>query len=326
MDKKNDFSTKCDELLKKIEEDCDAAKEKKALVRSMEALQNKRSSENVSFFTAQGTNLENDDEMDLSTDDSSKFEDFLALYLSDYKNMSGDIKFEELLAFLPARNNGYYSDLIKRLIFESMHEISVWSNYHDSNSDDLSTEDLQFYSEFIKSERKKIALLRKALVHEDTVSNDDEVEENKLVLVPTPGGNIRIIEDLQHISPEYYPAFLELIKSIQEGTFTYLKPIAYGLKSTIFEVKGFKERVVFARIKGNHYALISAFVKKADTDKQYRNNLFRQYDNFKKQEGFLIESLDWEEFVKENDLQVEEMYRLLGKESSKKLKRGELHG
>lgn len=321
---KSELEKQCDELLRKIESDYSKTKEKRQLLNKLEA-SNKSNAEGVSNFSF------NDDISETgsfySSDDTEKFENFVGMYLPEYKNIDGStISFEDILSFLPKNDNGYFNDLIYRLIMESKREIAEWTNSAVGDAESLNDEDLAFYYDYIDEEERKISLLKKALTYKFDDSSDKEVTKNEMILVPTPNGNIRIIEDLLHISPEYYPAFLELVKSIEDGSFLGFKYITNDFMSGLLEVKGFKVRVLFSRLRDNCYAVIAAFVKKSDCDKQYRANLLNRYLNFKMHEDQILKQLDNPEFIEANKLQVEELYRVLGSEDSKELKRGELHG
>ena len=321
----NNLVKKCEDLIKQIEKDCDMANSKRKHLLKLEEISKKVN--NNSF-----NNLFEEDDNDTLCeenldDESSKYEEFVESYIQGYKDIDGSkISFEEILDFLPSRENGYFKDLVQRLIFESKKEISEWTRSSQDVISELSEEDLAFYYDYIDAEERKISLLRKALTYEPVVSLEKKQVENELILVPTPTGNIRIIEDIQHITPEYYPAFLELINSIKDGSFLGFKPLSNGAKYGLAEVKGFKVRVLFSRLKDNYYAVITAFVKKTDSDKLYRTNLMNRYVNFKMHEDDLIKKLDDSSFLEENELQVQELYNILGADEKKEYKRGGLNG
>lgn len=323
---KNSSDNRCESLLAEIEKDCESAKKKRSLLNKLEITASNNTRDNEYVFSSEDDSCELDCD-NTSFDDLSKFENFVAIYLGEYKNIDGsNVTFDEIIRFLPDKNNGYYKDLIFRLILESKKEITDWKNSVVVDEVELSEDDLTFYYDYIDAEERKISLLKKALTYEIETTNVEEKVDNELILVPTPTGNIRVIEDLQHITPEYYPAFLELIKSVKDGTLLGYKPLTNGAKYGLAEVKGFKVRVVISRLRDNYYAIITAFVKKSDSDKQYRANLMNRYLNFKMHEDSLIKQLDNPEFIDANRLQVEELYRLLGEESVKEFKKGELNG
>ena len=139
-----------------------------------------------------------------------------------------------------------------------------------------------------------------------------KVEKNNLVFVPTLSGNIRALDDLEHIPSEYYSRFKDLFDSIVDGTFKNVKVFAsnsplYG----ITEVRGFKVRVVFTRLSSDTYAIITAFVKKSDKDKLYNeslNNIVREYRGL---EASLKANLNNPEFMKENEKSVQQLWNIL---------------
>ena len=156
-----------------------------------------------------------------------------------------------------------------------------------------------------------------------------EVQEhkNRIVLIPTISGNIRVIDELEHIPSDYYDSFLELINSIINGTFKNVKTFTSNYHLTgISEVKGFKTRVVFSRLDKNTYGLITAFVKKTDTDKLYKDTLTRKVSHFKENEAKLKEKIKDKEFMELNDLYVEELFNLISpKEAEVELKKVNNH-
>ena len=86
------------------------------------------------------------------------------------------------------------------------------------------------------------------------------------------------------------------------------------------EVRGFQVRIVFTRISKNQYALITAFTKKCDNDKGYRDSLAQKLSDYRLIEGKIKELAQDEEFLKENQLNVERLYALLGKVEEPTLK------
>ena len=323
----NVLANRCEELLRLIEKECDNARKKRETLSKLETPSTIDDDSMLSNFLYSDDKLKNDDlDEDECMDEASKFEEFVASYLPGYNEIDGSVvTFEEILDFLPSKENGYFYDLIQRLIFETKKEIAEWVSESKEILSELIEEDYIFYYDYIDALERKISLLKKALTY-DRKQGEETKEENKLILVPTPSGNIRIIEDLQHISPEYYPAFLELIESIKDGSFCGFKPLSNGAKYGLAEVKGFKVRVLFSRLKDNYYAVIGAFVKKSDSDKFYRSNLLNRYYNFKMHEDELINNLDNDEFISENELQVQELYRILGVSDIKEYKKGGLSG
>ena len=312
----------CEKLLKKIESNCLKAKDKIKLIESYNKTDCDKKID-FSFLVEE----EADEEIinDGSDDEFSKFESFVSLYLSDILKLSGNIELEDIINILPPKSNGYFKDLVYRLQAELLKEISDFSSFDIS---DLSKEDLEDCLELINTNKKKISLLKEALNYEDKNNIEEECSLNKLVLVPTASGNIRILDDLKKIPSESYSAILDLIKTIEKGEFQGLKKLTNnGNVESIYEVKGITARVLFSRISSNHYALITCFLKKVTFDNYYNSVITNASNLFKRNQEFLKENLSNKEFMKENDLNIEEMYRILGDDTlNKEYTKGDING
>lgn len=246
------------------------------------------------------------------------FEEEMEYYLTDYKSLREDILEENLLSILPSKKTYRYKDIILRLIAESLKEIKEVNEL--ISRENFSSEELTDLRSVILLEKKKISILKEHLKHKDEVETEEEVN-NEIILVPSLTGNVKLIEDLEHIHPSNYEAFLELVESIKNGTFKGVKRFTNNMRfAGISEVRGFQVRIAFARIGKNKYALITAFTKKCDNDKGYRDSLTQKLSDYRLQEDKLKALAEDEEFLRENELNVERLYALLGKVEESTLK------
>ena len=246
------------------------------------------------------------------------FEEEMEYYLTDYKSLREDKLEEYLLSILPSKKTYRYKDIILRLIAESLKEIKEINEL--ISREKFSSEELIDLRSVILLEKKKISILKEHLKHKDEVETEEEVN-NEIILVPSLTGNVKLIEDLEHIHPSNYEAFLELIESIKNGTFKGVKRFTNNMRfAGISEVRGFQVRIAFARIGKNKYALITAFTKKCDNDKGYRDSLTQKLSDYRLQEDKLKVLAEDEEFLRENELNVERLYALLGKVEESTLK------
>ena len=246
------------------------------------------------------------------------FEEEMEYYLTDYKSLREDNLEEDLLSILPSKKTYRYKDIILRLIAESLKEIKEVNEL--ISRENFSSEELTDLRSVILLEKKKISILKEHLKHKDEVETEEEVN-NEIILVPSLTGNVKIIEDLEHIHPSNYEAFLELVESIKNGTFKGVKRFTNNMRfAGISEVRGFQVRIAFARIGKNKYALITAFTKKCDNDKGYRDSLTQKLSDYRLQEDKLKALAEDEEFLRENELNVERLYALLGKVEESTLK------
>lgn len=246
------------------------------------------------------------------------FEEEMEYYLTDYKSLREDNLEENLLSILPSKKTYRYKDIILRLIAESLKEIKEVNEL--ISRENFSSEELTDLRSVILLEKKKISILKEHLKHKDEVETEEEVN-NEIILVPSLTGNVKLIEDLEHIHPSNYEAFLELVESIKNGTFKGVKRFTNNMRfAGISEVRGFQVRIAFARIGKNKYALITAFTKKCDNDKGYRDSLTQKLSDYRLQEDKLKALAEDEEFLRENELNVERLYALLGKVEESTLK------
>lgn len=317
------IEVKCEELLKKIEDDCLKAK---SSIKYIENFNNKRSSKEKKdlSFSSEKIDLSEKIKTEDVDDESSKFESFVSLYLPDFLKLSGDITIEDMIKILPPKSNGYYKDLIYRLLIEARKEINEFTSFDIS---DLSESDLCEYRELLDSNKRKIILLKEALNFEHNNNEEENKKLNEIVLVPTSGGNIRILEDLKKIPNDFYEPLYELIKSIETGEFQGLKKLTNnGNVEGIYEVKGSMMRVLFSRLSSNHYAIITCFIKKVNFDNYYNSIITNASNLFNRSEEVLRSQLSNEEFMKQNDLYVEELYRVLGGSDKKEYAKGGING
>ena len=246
------------------------------------------------------------------------FEEEMEYYLTDYKSLREDNLEEDLLSILPSKKTYRYKDIILRLTAESLKEIKEVNEL--ISRENFSSEELTDLRSVILLEKKKISILKEHLKHKDEVETEEEVN-NEIILVPSLTGNVKLIEDLEHIHPSNYEAFLELVESIKNGTFKGVKRFTNNMRfAGISEVRGFQVRIAFARIGKNKYALITAFTKKCDNDKGYRDSLTQKLSDYRLQEDKLKVLAEDEEFLRENELNVERLYALLGKVEESTLK------
>ncbi len=293
----------CKELLSSIEKKC---KDNRSLRNELNRLKKQYNIEpeieesnkvivNSKEVYVEDTEFDNDDEM--------------SFYLDNYKHLDDTFTMKDIIDVLPTKDNYNYDDIVNRLIAESYKEIKEINELLIDDS--LTKEELIECKDLITKEKTKIKYIREARNKED----EEVVQEhkNRIVLVPTIAGNIRVIDELEHIASEYYDSFLELINSIINGRFKNVKTFTSNNNLMgISEVKAFKIRVVFSRLDKNTYALITAFVKKSDNDKLYKETLTKKVNHFKDNEELLKKKLKDEEFMKLNDLYVEELLTLLG--------------
>lgn len=247
-------------------------------------------------------------------DDS--FEDEINYYLRNYRQLDENFKDADIKSILPRKKHPRYKDILLRLSLESVKEIKEVNEI--LRNEDISADEKILCEGIIESEKRKIDFIKSRLIKSDKEEKDEQEEKNKIILVPTATGNIRLIDELEHIPNDYYAGFKELIDSIIDGTFKNVKAFASNSElSGITEVKGFKIRVAFARIDTNTYALISAFIKKSDNDKLYRETLIRKVREYYRLEDSIKQNLSNPEFLEENEKNIQQLFNILSPKETK---------
>lgn len=247
------------------------------------------------------------------------FEDEVKSYIKEYERLKSDFTEDELMEILPSPTDYRYIDIIRRLQAESVKNIIV---YKDIFQETIDKEELLIIKESIELEKNKKLSLTKIL--ESEKEEKIEQKKNKIVLVPTTTGNIRVLEELKAVPIEFREPFKKLIDSIIDGTFKNKKNFINNRKLAGFtEVKGFQVRVVYVRIDLDTFGLITAFIKKTDNSKLYRDSLELKFSDYKEIKEMFKKQCKTEEFQKENEKNLEELYRILTGEkttSKKKIK------
>ena len=192
-----------------------------------------------------------------------------------------------------------------------------------AKDEDNSKEDLAEISKALVTEKRKMSCLLEIINHKDDINEKDN--KNKLFLIPNSTGSVKILDDLRSEDASFYPSFLELINSIEDGTFKNVKRFKNNNDLVgVCEVKGYQVRVVFARIDKDTYGLITALVKKQDNDSNYRNFLKKRISEYRKVCPSLKKYISDEKIMAENSDNLAELYNILGvtKENGVEKKKG----
>jgi len=301
----NDF------LLSIIEKNCQLATSARNEIKNSEMLL-KQKKTTVIETKKDNFVVETDD--NLSKTDS-EFEDTIKYFLQDYSLLEEGFDEEELFDMLPSKKLYRYKDILYRLIAESYKEIKILNEFASDST--IKSADLEDIKSLILNEKRKIDLVKEFLnKKEEKVELNDE--KNSLILVPTTGGNIRILSELESMPIEYMPLFKELVDSIVDGTFKNVKGFNNNNNlNGVSEVKGPGVRIVFKRLSKNKYALITAFIKRSNNDMGYQDSLRSKVADFRLIHDDLKANLDNQEFIDENNKYVLELYRLLGQDDKK---------
>lgn len=256
------------------------------------------------------------DSVTIEDEDKANFEDEIEYYISSMKEITADNIDSEIEDVLPVRKNPNYRTILYRLKLEALRNIREIEELFEEADE---TEDLTIFKDEVILEQRKISYIDKALTQQKSSGATQEQEEkNNIVFVPTSGGSIRVLDEMERIPQEYQAGFKELFDSIQDGTFKGIKKFKNNnALNGIVEVKGFQVRVVFARLNKNTYALITAFIKKCDNDNGYVSVLKQKVADYRTISEQLKKNLSNPEFMDQQREYKEELYRLLGEQDSK---------
>lgn len=255
--------------------------------------------------TAEESNLQFCDE---------EFENEVDYYFSQLDSLSDKTNLEEEISnILPSSKKNNFEKLILRLKLELLKNIKEINNLINEERKTIEIEDLKDLKEEILFEQLKLEILDKKIIDINNNLDNEKIEENNLIFIPTSGGNIRILEELEKIDQEYYDGFLGLFNSIKDGTLKNVKKFNNNnSKSTgVSEVKDNKIRVVFDRIGKNDFAVITAFTKKCDNNKGYLVPLELKVKNYINQRETIKMFLDDEDFKKQNKNYEMELFNIL---------------
>ena len=218
----------------------------------------------------------------------------------------------EIETVLPSKRNYQYQRIMYRLKAEIIRNIKEIRDFLQEEC--LSLEEAELENE-MALELKRLRLIDQELLRKEHQTEEEIQVQNNLVFAPTLGGNIRILDEMEHIDPEYYERFAGLFQSIIDGTFKNVQRFSRNSDlAGLCEVKDFKTRVVFKRLDKNTYAVISAFIKKSDNDKGYRNMLSSRYSDYLQIESSLKQNLANEEFASMQQLYTEELFNIIAPE------------
>lgn len=240
----------------------------------------------------------------------SEFEKEVEYYYEQLKELTLENIEEEIETTLPSKKHYQYERILNRLKLESIRTIKEIKELLIEEG--LLGEEITAFQDEYNLELKKIQLINKLLCHQMEDEISEKPHENKLIFVPTLGGGIRVLDEIDSIPIEYYDRFYGLFRSIKDGTFKNVQRFdSNSSLAGLSEVKDFKVRVLFVRLNSDSYAVISAFTKKTDNDKAYRTATIKKYSDYKTIETRLIENLSNPEFMQLQQEYETELFRKL---------------
>ena len=225
-----------------------------------------------------------------------EFEEEALFFYSEVKDLKTENIEENLEEVLPPRIHYNYERILRRIQAELLKEIKEIRDFMANES--LEKEEVLELKNDINDLLIKINAISKELAKTPEEIATSSVKENAIVFVPTTGGNIRVLDDMERIPASYYKKFDALFTSIKDGTFKGVKKMQ-GALDGLAEVRDIPTgaRVTFMRLDRNTYAIISAFVKKTVNNSGYQKMVENHYQNYRQQEQALKSNLSNPEFM-----------------------------
>lgn len=234
-------------------------------------------------------------------------------YLNKLKSVTNE---EEILNILPKRDESQFENILDKIIIELYKEKVEILNFIHFQKEDI----INFFQEELDEIEFKIEYI---LDYKDYEEENYKSENNKIIFLKNNFNEPIIFNDLNGCE-EYYDSFLKLIKRIQTGNFKKMRNFTNNNKIVdIMEVKGFKTRILYSRIAEDTYVVLSAFVKKCNTDLKHRNILQNVSLKYQLQKDTLLNNVKNSSFMANEKLYYDELIEMLSEK--KKVKKYEIN-
>ena len=264
-------------------------KEKIDLVKSVEIKELKRSYE------------EKENKKSVVFSEDKAFEDEIKYYYENIRDVKVDSNLKQNLEMaLPSKKHGNYEKINLRLRAELLREIKII--YELIEEEDIDKDDLIDLKEEVNNIKIKSEMIKSITEEQEKLDIEEKGISNQLIFTETSSGNIRILDEIDHIDQDYYDRIIALLNSIKDGSFKNVKRFRSINNKTagVSEVKLFKVRVLFEKVEANKYAIISVFVKKSDMDKGYVEQIGHRISVYKNQEDEIKSQLSDDVFLMKN--------------------------
>lgn len=264
-------------------------KEEIDLVKSVEIKELKRSYE------------EKENKKSVVFSEDKAFEDEIKYYYENIRDVKVDSNLKQNLEMaLPSKKHGNYEKINLRLRAELLREIKII--YELIEEEDIDKDDLIDLKEEVNNIKIKSEMIKSITEEQEKLDIEEKSISNQLIFTETSSGNIRILDEIDHIDQDYYDRIIALLNSIKDGSFKNVKRFRSINNKTagVSEVKLFKVRVLFEKVEANKYAIISVFVKKSDMDKGYVEQIGHRISVYKNQEDEIKSQLSDDVFLMKN--------------------------
>lgn len=298
-----------EELYQATKENCRTAKMMREEIEKLKTIASEEDKRRENKIN-KGTRIKQKEELskEVSTNIDQEFEDEVNYYFSSLNKLTSSNLSIEFESVLPSIKNYRYQDILYRLkagIIRNIKEIK------DCISEEgLTEENAQAFKDDLELEREKIRLLDEVINGKDKEELSEKNETSNIIIFSlTSGGNIRVLEEIEGITPEYYEQFYILLQSIKDGTFKNIRKFNNNKDITgLSEVRLNQARIIFDHLDKDSYAVITAFVKKTNNDRYYQTAIRQKACDYYAQKEMIIKNLSNPEFLEHHALYEQELF------------------
>jgi len=215
---------------------------------------------------------------------------------------------DEIISVLPERDDLDFDKILSTILIYLHKEKVEIINFMNEQENRKEVESI-FDDELDQIDFKMETILDyKDYVEDVELSRETD---NKIVFMKNSNFEPVIFQNLKGYE-EYYDSFLDLLNSIIDGSFKRKRRFTNNNKiNNIYEVKNFKTRILYTRLKKNVYIIIGAFVKKCDTELRINNFVKNCSDQLSIQRDELLAILDDEESLVQEEKYLADLKNML---------------
>lgn len=217
---------------------------------------------------------------------------------------------EEIIAILPSSDVPNYQHIINKILlyyYQLKVEIINFLNEEKVTEE----EKIEFEKDVNDLTTTINSIVGYTLQASFSMTEDRKEDKNQLIFLQSEG-TPRIFQSMKSIDNEYYEAFSELLNSIIDGTFKGFKAFTNNENITgVYEVRGFKTRIIFDRIDNDKFIILDAFIKKCDKDLRYRNNLTNIVSIYRREKESLQRLVKDASFIEQQQTFQKNLFEML---------------
>lgn len=215
---------------------------------------------------------------------------------------------DEIISILPERDNPDFDNILSSILINLYKEKVEIINFMNEQENRKEIEGI------FESELDEINFKMETILDYKDYVPDIELPKgnnNRIVFMKNSTLEPVIFQNLKGYE-EYYESFLDLLNSIIDGSFKRMRTFTNNNKiDNIYEVKNFKTRILFTRLKDNVYVVIAAFVKKSDTELRINNFITNCSQQLSLQKNTLLAGISNEEFMIQEDKYLADLKQML---------------